>query len=241
MHSVSKKQVRINLGEADQFPEREWTRRKILKVISAAGVGSAVFGRALVALAAEKGKVTEEMIRQAEWITGMEFSDQERKLMLERVNRNLDQYAELRQVPLDPEVPPALAFDPAPWAGNVARGPNGAVEISESAARRRPDSSEDLAFATVTELAALVRTRQVSSVELTRLYLDRLRRYDPVLHCVITYTEELALNQAEKADREIAAGRYRGPLHGIPWGAIHRLQCRFVSFRAMGGSQQAET
>ena len=114
MHSVSKKQVRINLGEADQVHECEWTRRKILKVISAAGVGSAVFGRALLALAAEKGKVTEKMIRQAEWITGMEFSDQERKLMLERVNRNLDQYAELRQVPLDPEVPPALAFDPAP-------------------------------------------------------------------------------------------------------------------------------
>ena len=223
MDSVSKEQVRINLGEVDQFPEREWTRRKILKVISAAGVGSAVFGGALLALAAEKGKVTEEMIRQAEWITGMEFSDQERKLMLEGVNRKLDQYAELREVPLDPGVPPALAFDPAPWAGNAARGPKGAVEISESAARRRPDSSEDLAFATVTELAALVRTRQVSSVELTRLYLERLRRYDPVLHCVITYTEELAFKQAEKADREIAAGRYRGPLHGIPWGAKDNL------------------
>ena len=223
MHSVSKKQVRINLGEADQFPEHEWTRRKLLKVISAAGVGSAVFGRALRAQVAETGTVTEEMIRQAEWITGMEFSDQERELMLQRVSGNLDQYAELREVPLDPEVPPALAFDPAPWAGNVPRGSNGAVEISESAARRRPDSSEDLAFATVTELAALVRTRQVSSVELTRLYLDRLRRYDPVLHCVITYTDELALNQAEKADREIAAGRYRGPLHGIPWGAKDNL------------------
>ena len=220
MYSVSKKQVGINLGEADQFPEYEWTRRKILKVISAAGVGSAVFGRALSAQVAE---ITDEMIRQAEWITGMEFSDQERELMLQGVSRRLDQYAELREVPLDPEVPPALAFDPAPWAGNAARGPNGVVEISESAARRRPDSSEDLAFATVTELAALVRTRQVSSVELTRLYLDRLRRYDPVLHCVITYTDELALNQAEKADREIAAGRYRGPLHGIPWGAKDNL------------------
>ncbi|MCZ6489012.1 MAG: hypothetical protein O7A06_00585, partial [Acidobacteria bacterium] len=100
---MSKKQVRINLGEADQFPEREWTRRKILKVISAAGVGSAVFGRALRAQAAE---VTEEMIRQAEWITGMEFSDQERELMRQRMSRNLDRYAELREVPLDPEVRP---------------------------------------------------------------------------------------------------------------------------------------
>ena len=223
MHSVSKKPVRFNLGEADQIPECEWTRRKILKVISAAGVGSAVFGRALLAQVAETGRVTEEMIRQAEWITGMEFSDQERELMLRGVSQKLDQYAQLREVPLDTEVPPALAFDPAPWAGNAARGSNGVVEISEPAARRRPDSSEDLAFATVTELAALVRTRQVSSVELTRLYLDRLRRYDPVLYCVITYTEELALNQAERADREIAAGRYRGPLHGIPWGAKDNL------------------
>ncbi len=100
--------------------------------------------------------------------------------MLQRVSGQLDQYAQLREVPLDPEVRPALAFDPAPWVGNAAGGPRGVVEMTESAAMRRPDSSEDLAFATVTELAALVRTRQVSSVELTRLYLDRLRRYDPV-------------------------------------------------------------
>ena len=71
----------------------------------------------------------------------------------------------------------------------------------------------------VTALAALVRTRRVTSLELTRLYLARLRRYDPMLQCVVTYTEELALKQAERADREIAAGQYRGPLHGIPWGA----------------------
>ena len=191
MHSVSKKQVGINLGEVDQIPECEWTRREILKVISAAGVGSAVFGTSAACVG--------------------------------RARQERDRYAGLREVPLDHEVRPALAFDPAPWAGDAARGPRGAVEISEPAARRRPDSSEDLAFATVTELAALVRTRQVSSVELTRLYLDRLRRYDPVLHCVITYTEELALNQAETADREIAAGRYRGPLHGIPWGAKDNL------------------
>src|SRR5207237_942196 len=74
-------------------------------------------------------------------------------------------------------------------------------------------------FLPVTSLAALLRTRQVSSVELAKLYLQRLRKYDPVLRCVVSYTEELALKQAERADREIAAGRYRGPLHGVPWGA----------------------
>ncbi len=89
----------------------------------------------------------------------------------------------------------------------------------ENNAPQRPGAGEDLAFLPVTELAALVRTRQVGSVELTRLYLDRLRQYSPVLRCMISDTEALALRQAEAADREIAAGRYRGPLHGIPWGA----------------------
>ncbi len=74
-------------------------------------------------------------------------------------------------------------------------------------------------FLPVTELSALVRTRKVSSVELTKLYLARLKRFDDLLKCVVTLTEDLALKQAERADREIAAGRYRGPLHGIPWGA----------------------
>jgi len=82
----------------------------------------------------------------------------------------------------------------------------------------RPADEGELAGASIVELASLLRTRQISSVELTRLYLDRLKRYDPTLHCVITLTEELALEQAERADRELASGRDRGPLHGIPWG-----------------------
>src|SRR6185437_1492100 len=93
------------------------------------------------------------------------------------------------------------------------------VEPIVRAAPKKPDAAEDLAFLPVTALAALNRTRQVSSVELTKLYLGRLRKYDPILHCVVNYTEDLALKQAERADRELAAGRYRGALHGIPWGA----------------------
>src|SRR5213079_2103008 len=81
------------------------------------------------------------------------------------------------------------------------------------------EAADALAFLPVTSLSALVRNRQVSSVELTKLYLERLKKHDPTLHCVVTLTYELALKQAEQADREIASGRYRGPLHGIPWGA----------------------
>lgn len=196
-----------------------WPRRKVLQVISALGVGSAIFGRALVALAEEKLKITEAMVRQAEWVSGLEFTDEKRTLMLEGVNDTLADYAKLRAVAVDNSVPPALGFHPAPFAPAHSEEGRGTVEMSEAAPARRPSSEEDLAFAPLTELAALVRTRQVSSVELTRLYLERLRRYDPVLRCVITRTDELALKQAERADSEIAAGRYRGPLHGIPWGA----------------------
>jgi Asp-tRNA(Asn)/Glu-tRNA(Gln) amidotransferase A subunit family amidase len=83
----------------------------------------------------------------------------------------------------------------------------------------KPRTDEDLAFLPVTRLAALLKKREIKSVDLTRLCLERLKKYDPILHCVVTLTEDLALEQAARADREIAAGRYRGPFHGVPWGA----------------------
>jgi Asp-tRNA(Asn)/Glu-tRNA(Gln) amidotransferase A subunit family amidase len=82
-----------------------------------------------------------------------------------------------------------------------------------------PRNLEDVAFYSVRQLAELVRTRKVSSAALTDMYLERLKRYDPTLHFVITLTEDRAKSQAKEADHEIAAGKYRGPLHGLPWGA----------------------
>jgi Asp-tRNA(Asn)/Glu-tRNA(Gln) amidotransferase A subunit family amidase len=87
---------------------------------------------------------------------------------------------------------------------------------------------EQLAFASVVELARLIKARKVSSSALTQMYLDRLKRYNPALNCVITLTEELARRQAARADEEIAAGRYRGPLHGIPWGAKDLIATRGI-------------
>ena len=89
-----------------------------------------------------------------------------------------------------------------------------------------PGSDEELAFLPLTHLARLVESRQVKPSELTKLYLARLRKHDPQLHCVVNLTEELALRQAKQADDEIAAGVYRGPLHGIPWGAKDLLAVR---------------
>jgi Asp-tRNA(Asn)/Glu-tRNA(Gln) amidotransferase A subunit family amidase len=84
---------------------------------------------------------------------------------------------------------------------------------------RLPASDEDIAFAPLSRLSRWVEARQITSMRLTELYLDRLLRFDPKLRCVITLTRDLALSQAQQADREIASGHYRGPLHGIPWGA----------------------
>ncbi len=197
-----------------------WPRRRVLKLLAAAGFGAAgsgnaVFGRALVALANEAPKITGEMIAQAEWIAGVELTPEERELMLEGVNELVEHYETNRAVALDNAVPPAVEFRPVP-AGNHPRRP---IALTDTAAPRRPDSGDDLAFAPVSRLARLLRARQVSSVELTELYLERLEQHDPKLQCVISLTRELALEQAERADRELAAGLYRGPLHGVPWGA----------------------
>jgi Asp-tRNA(Asn)/Glu-tRNA(Gln) amidotransferase A subunit family amidase len=195
------------------------TRRHLLQVLAGLGVGSAVFQRALAAQAEKAAAVTPEMVEQAMWIAGLKLSEADRKSLAGSLTQALREFEAMRAVKLPNHVPPALAFNPAPWLPPAAAGRRGTVEPTSRAAPKKPDADDELAFLPVTSLAALVRNRQVSSVELTKLYLERLKKHDPALHCVVTLTDELALKQAEQADREIAAGRYRGPLHGIPWGA----------------------
>jgi Asp-tRNA(Asn)/Glu-tRNA(Gln) amidotransferase A subunit family amidase len=114
-------------------------------------------------------------------------------------------------------VAPATRWDPALVTQPV--GPKRDHFVRTSNARLAlPSSDQDIAFAPVWQLSRWIETRQLTSERLTRLYLDRLQRFDPKLRCVITLTSDLALSQAQQADREIAAGHYRGPLHGIPWG-----------------------
>jgi Asp-tRNA(Asn)/Glu-tRNA(Gln) amidotransferase A subunit family amidase len=195
------------------------TRRRLLQLLAGLGVGSLVFQRALAAAADKAAAITPEMIQQAEWIAGLELSDEDRKTLAGRLNRQQRRFEAMRAVQIAHDVPPALSFHPAPWLPPSRQPVRRRAEPIAQAAPKKPDTSEDLSFLPVTALAALVRARQVSSVELTKLYLERLRKYDPVLRCVVNYTEDLALEQAKHADREISAGRYRGPLHGIPWGA----------------------
>ncbi len=195
------------------------TRRGVLRALAGLGVGTAVFQRSLAAQAAAAAEITPEMIQQAEWVAGIELSEDERRAAAAAAARDQQKFQLIRKVKLDNNIPPALRFFAAPpqeSSGPVRRDD---VRPREVASPERPVSDEDLAFLPVTELAALLRTRRVSSAELTRLYLDRLRKYDPNLLCVVSLTEKLAREQAERADREIAAGRYRGALHGVPWGA----------------------
>ncbi|MSR54382.1 MAG: amidase [Gemmataceae bacterium] len=194
------------------------SRRQLMKSLAAIGIGSTVFQRAVVAqVPKESMTVTVEMIEKAEWITGLKLTDAERRALVRNLNNGLRSYERNRQVTLTNDVPPAFAFLPSSVLTKAE--PRGTVEPISGAVPKKPASNEDLAFLPLTALSQLVRTKAVSSVELTKLYLERLKKYDPALKCVVTLTEELALKQAEAADKEIAAGKYRGPLHGIPWGA----------------------
>ncbi|MCH7490705.1 MAG: amidase [Gemmatimonadetes bacterium] len=198
--------------------EAQVDRRSFMAYFSALGLGATAFPGLLWAQAQEQGSVTKEMLAGAEAVTGLEFTDEEREQMLRRVNRNLGSYKALREHPIPNAVHPALLFDPL-LPGTVLPTERKEFRHTRPVGVARPSNLEELAFEPVTVLSELVRRRRVTSTELTRMYLDRLQRHDPVLKCVITLTEERALRQARQADAEIARGHYRGPLHGIPWGA----------------------
>ena len=177
-------------------------------------------------------EISQESIAAAEQLAGLHFTVGERDLMRNGLHKLQENYAQLRSVALANDVPPAFRFDPqsAPSAAPISP-PGGTFRTSSAASSASPTvpaDLEQLAFAPVTQLAALIRSRQVSSTALTEMYLRRLKRYDPMLRCVVSLTEELALMQARRADDELAAGRYRGPLHGIPWGAKDLLATRGI-------------
>jgi len=137
--------------------------------------------------------------------------------MLQAVNRSLTRMTELRAVSIPDDVSPPFHFSPLAPGMTVNR--NRLPFRMSTPSVRRPSNLEDVAFWPVVQLAQLIKTRQVTSTELTKMYLERLHRYNPTLNCVVTMLDDLALAQAKQADAEIGAGKYKGPLHGIPWGA----------------------
>jgi Asp-tRNA(Asn)/Glu-tRNA(Gln) amidotransferase A subunit family amidase len=166
------------------------------------------------------------MVAAAEALAGLAFSNAERDLMLEGLQQRLQAFEQLRAVALPNDVPPALAFDPDPAGLAAPAARPAAIAAPDASARPMPAAADELAFATTAELSHYIQSRQVSSVELTELYLRRIERYDPQLRCVITPLGDLAIAQARRADAELAGGHTRGPLHGIPWGAKDLLATR---------------
>ncbi|MBO6574147.1 MAG: amidase [Rhodothermales bacterium] len=155
-------------------------------------------------------------VQGAQKVAGLDFTDEELRTMRRNLERNLRSYSELREHPLDNAVAPALWFEPRP-PGFVM--PTGTSSFDVRLPEARVPEDREFAFLTVAELASLLRTRAVTSEELTRYYIDRLRAHDAELQAVVTLLEDRALAQARAADREIAAGTWRGLLHGIPYGA----------------------
>jgi Asp-tRNA(Asn)/Glu-tRNA(Gln) amidotransferase A subunit family amidase len=191
-----------------------------------AGLTSTLFPGVLWAKIAAGADITVETIASAEDVAGVHFDPTERELMLDGLKQQEQRIEALHKVELSNSVIPAIVFDPVPPGKKIApeqrrHAVRGEVKLPPSGA-----GPEDLAFRPVTELSELVRRRRVTSVELTQMYLARLKRYDPILHCVISLTEDRALKQAHAADAEISRGKYRGPLHGIPWGAKDLLAVR---------------
>jgi Asp-tRNA(Asn)/Glu-tRNA(Gln) amidotransferase A subunit family amidase len=214
------------------------TRRRFLSVSAAAGLGSTLLPGALFALATQSAaaqdedmpdarsafpKITPEMIEQAAVIAGLTFTEEQRKLMVEGLTGDRDDIGVIRKLNLPNAVAPSLVFDPVP-GGTVLDTERKPAELGPAPgiAEISVSNEDQLAFSTVRQLAELLHKRKVTSVELTKLYLARLKRYDPRLHFVITLTEDRAMKQAAAADAQLesqpSGGRHRSPLLGIPWG-----------------------
>ncbi len=204
-------------------------RRTFMGLCSAAGLGGALpaaLWREARAQAPAQGQapqapqvVTKEMLAAAEQVIGLSFTEAEREMMLQGLNNALTSYAAIRGVALPNSVGPALRFDPELPGTRFTPVREPPKSRRRAPRLTRPVNLEELAWASIAELGALLRSKRVTSEELTRLALDRLTRFDGELKAVVNLLEQRALAKAREADRELARGRSRGPLHGIPWGA----------------------
>ncbi|HSJ26152.1 MAG TPA: amidase [Longimicrobiales bacterium] len=200
-------------------------RRAFTSYFAATGLSTTLLPGVLWSLAHAQEVVTREMVERAEKIAGLEFDDDQRESIARGLTNNVRNYQRLREVELPNAVPPAVQFDPVLPGMTLPteQRPMRFVPITDVT---RPANLEDVAYWPVTHLAELVRTQQVMPSELVDMYLARIRRYDPQLLAVVTVTEERARRQAAQLDAELRNGSYRGPLHGIPWGAKDLLATR---------------
>ncbi|MEC8831506.1 MAG: amidase, partial [Bacteroidota bacterium] len=164
-----------------------------------------------------KNSFTKGDVKKSEKLIGLHFSKKNIDTLYPYLKRNRSGFDSLRKYPIGNDVFPAIRFDPTPFGFTMPEQQNGTewnipdnVEI--------PEPYDLLAYYTIPQLASLIKNQKITSTELTKFFLARLKKYQPALQCTITITESLALEQAKKADEEIKNGNYRGILHGIPYG-----------------------
>lgn len=191
---------------------------KRITTLLAACLGSFLLGAFIMAPNDPEKPLTTDMVDVAGRLFGLDFSAPERDSMMANLNSVRADYDALRKIDLPNDISPALYFNPLPTGFRMPTGPS-SFRTSAPTNVKLPANRDDLAFYTVSQLGELIRTKQISSLELTQFFLNRLKTYDPKLLCVVTLTEELALAQARRADADLKAGNYHGPLHGIPYGA----------------------
>lgn len=192
-----------------------WSRQEVLRAMAAGIAAAAAPSLALAQTggAAPAGSVTVDELRAAARIAGLNFTDDELRGVLQEVRDYPGDFAAMQASA------GAMVEAPACTFRVIEPEAEPRVSVRTTPARAaKPDGVDDLAFAGVTELGAWLRSGAVTSVELTQLALDRLRRYGPELNCVATLTEALAMDQARRANADLARGNDRGPLHGIPYG-----------------------
>jgi Asp-tRNA(Asn)/Glu-tRNA(Gln) amidotransferase A subunit family amidase len=213
------------------------SRRQFLAITSRTllGVAAASLGKAQVSTDLPPGspstfgsgpavgpEVTVSTFAEAEKLVQVRLSDGERAMAAASWRKTMAALYERRIGPrklaLESSLVPASRWDPM-LPGHKTISQRDRFIRSKADPGPVPAKDEDIAFAPLTQLSRWIETRKLSSQRLTNLYLDRLQQFDPKLRCVITLTRDLALAQAKRADEEIAVGKYRGPLHGIPWGS----------------------
>src|SRR5882762_819791 len=215
--------LRARLRDCSIGSTKMLDRRNFMKTCSGMGLAGTLLPGVLWAQAQPPAakKITKEMIENAAAIADVPISEEYKEMMLESLNDQAKGYEEIFKLHMPNSVEPALIFDPVlpGMKFETGRKPMRISKAANASSTSAPKNLEDLAFASARELGELVHTKKVSSAALTEMYLRRLKKYDPTLKFVVTLTEERALAQAKQVDAEIAAGKYRGPLHGLPWGA----------------------
>ena len=203
-------------------------RRRVLETLSLIGIGTTTFQRALSDEVVKHAGLTLEQITHAEWVAGITLTDEQRTALTGRLNGVRDDAEQIHKIRIQYDSLPSFRFDPEmadpavklrASARPVWLQESGDETLSSNQPASDPDVSGDLSFQTIRELGRRLRAKQTTSVQLTEHCLKVLEEKNPTLNCVVTLTKDRALKQAERADKELASGHDRGPLHGIPWGA----------------------